>query len=358
MMRAGLRLASTAGYVVLGAAALALSLGMLGPSPSPLVIVFGGLLPTSLALALVAAGIWVTHRSDLTLPEVRDVSMWGLSGMASFGSFGLAFVILADGQFGTLRPELLLAETVVGGALAGTGIGLYDVLSQRQRARLHTERERLDVLNRMLRHHLLNGMNIILANAEEMEHRAQSPSRELETIQRRGLEVVGLVEQVSSLTDRIHEQPEPRPLPLDDLLTGPVARARAAYGTRNVELEEPVPDVKVLGDETLQEAIEAVVFERAKVSDGLQVAATLQTEAVVVTVSDDSDVPVTAVDGGGSAGRNLFGGDAVGGSERYAASLNQGVDIYMAELLLSRSGGRLKIESEDGALVELYLLRA
>jgi len=353
-----LRLASTAGYVVLGAVALALSVGMLGPAPSPLVVVLGGLLPTSLALALVAAGVWVTHRSDLTVPEVRDVSIWGLSGMASFGSFGLAFVIIADGQFGTLRPELLLAETVVGGALAGTGIGLYDVLSQRQRTRLHAERERLDVLNRMLRHHLLNGMNIILANAEEMDHRAESPSRELETIQRRGLEVVGLVERVSDLTDRIHEQPEPRPLPLDDVLTGPVSRAQAAYGTRNVELEGPVPDVEVLGDETLREGIKTVVFERAKVSDGLRVGAAPHTDAVVVSVSDDSDVPVTAADGGGSAGRDLLSDDADGGSERYTASLNQGVDIYMAELLLSRSGGRLEVEDEDGALVELHLPRA
>jgi hypothetical protein len=30
----------------------------------------------------------------------------------------------------------------------------------------------------------------------------------------------------------------------------------------------------------------------------------------------------------------------------------------MAELLLSRSGGRLEVASEDGALVELHLPRA
>lgn len=64
------------------------------------------------------------------------------------------------------QPVLLVSETVVGGAFAGLVIGLSDALSRRQNAQIRAERGRLDVLNRMLRHHLLNGMDIILASAD------------------------------------------------------------------------------------------------------------------------------------------------------------------------------------------------
>lgn len=365
-MRDGLRVGLTAGYVVIGAAALVLSVGGLSPTATPLVVVFSTLVPTTLVLALVGSGLWLSVRSDFTVPEFHRLSVWSLAGMSTFGSFALAFVIVTSDEFGLANPELLVAETVVGGALAGLGIGLYDVLADRQRTQLEAERERLDVLNRMLRHHMLNGMNIILANAEELQSRDDDPDRELRTISRRGGEVVSLVERVSDLTDRIHDQPDPTPRRLDGVLSGPVAQAQAAHGTRQVRLSEPIPEVSVLGDETLQEAVETVLFERAQVSDGLVVETEVTTDDVVVRVDDHGGAPLTAADGGGSSGWTPFSAsdesptdaDEGGGSERYAASLNQGVDIYMAELLLSRSGGRLEVSGEDRSVVELHLPRA
>lgn len=365
-MRDGPRVGLTAGYVVIGAAALVLSVGGLSPTATPMIVVFSTLVPAALVLALVGSGLWLSVRSDFTVPEFRRVSIWSLAGMSTFGSFALAFVIATNGDFGLVNPELLVAESVVGGALAGLGIGLYDVLADRQRTQLRAERERLDVLNRMLRHHMLNGMNIILANAEELQSREDDPDRELRTISRRGAEVVSLVERVSDLTDRIHEQPDPTPRQLGGLLNGPIAQAQAAYGTQKVRLNGPPPEVAVLGDETLQEAVETVLFERAQVSDGIVVDTRVTGDDVVVRVVDDGGVPVTAADGGGSSGWTPFSsdedpstdGEEQGGSERYAASLNQGVDIYMAELLLSRSGGRLEVVGEDRSVVELHLPRA
>jgi signal transduction histidine kinase len=367
-MREGLRLGSAVGYLAAGAVVLVFAIGGLGPAPSAFTLVFGGLLPTALVLALVVSGLWLAFRSDLTAPEFRRIAGWSLAGSLTVGGFAAVVVVAVDGQYELLRGELLVAETVVGGALAGLGIGLYDVLSQRQRARLEAERERLDVLNRMLRHHLLNGMNIILASAEELERRAETPERELRTIRRRGDEVVGLVERVSDLTDRIHEQPEPKPRRLCTLVKEAVGRAQGVYGTENVTVEEPVPDLSVLGDDTLTEAVETVVFERAQVSDAVVVGGHVTPEDVVLSVRDDDGGSSTAADGGAASGwgRRFVSGPVVdaeadedaAGSERYAASLHQGVDIYMAELLLSRSGGRLEVVPGESTAVELYLPRA
>jgi hypothetical protein len=351
-MRDGLRTGITGGYLVVGAAALAVSVAEMGRSPSTLALVFGGLLPALLAVGLVAAGLWLSFRSGLTTPEVRRVAVWSGLGMAALGTFAVAFVLAGDGRYGVAEPALLVSETVVGGAFAGLVIGFYDVLSRRQRAQLRAERERLDVLNRMLRHHLLNGMNIILASAGELDRRSEAPSPELRTIRQRGDEVVGLVERVSDLTDQIHRHPDPRPVPVARLLSAPVARARAAYGTRNVELDEPLPDVAVLGDETLPEAVEMAVFERAGVGDRLVVDAVAETDEVVIRIHDRGRVPMTAADGG-------VGSDTATAPTSDDVSLNQGVDLYMAELLLSRSGGRLETPTEgDGAVVELHLQRA
>ncbi|MFC7226554.1 hypothetical protein N0B31_04005 [Salinirubellus salinus] len=365
-MREGLRLGSAVGYLTAGAVVLVVAIGGLGPTPSPFALVFGGLLPIGLVLALVVSGLWLAFRSDLTAPEFRRIAGWSLAGSLTVGGFAAMIVVALAGEYELLRGELLVAETVVGGALAGLGIGLYDVLSQRQRARLEAERERLDVLNRMLRHHLLNGMNIILASAEELERRTEEPGHELRTIRRRGDEVVGLVERVSELTDRINEQPEPKPRRLRTIVEESVGRAQGVYGTANVAVEEPVPDLSVLGDETLTEAVETVVLERAGVSDGVVVGAHVTPEDVVVRVRDDEGGSSTAADGGGASGwgRRLSSGVAddtdadAGGSERYAASLHQGVDIYMAELLLSRSGGRLEVIPGESTAVELHLPRA
>lgn len=134
-------------------------------------------------------------------------------------------MLAGQGRYELSRPTLLVANTAMGSGLAGAGVDLYDVLSNRQHHQLAAERERLDLLNRMFRHHLLNGMNAILASAEGLERRETDPAPELRAIRSRGDEVVGgdgtVREAASALLDSTDDPPP--------LLVVPAGRGNSLY---------------------------------------------------------------------------------------------------------------------------------
>lgn len=139
--------------------------GHLLTGPSPLGVVLG-VLGVVVSLVLVGVGV-VVHRLDVSEVNTLRIAGWNLLGVVVLGVvFTLIFAYrpVRDAGF-------LFAVALSAGAVAHVIIGVYDV--RRIRAEeLATERERLAVLNTLVRHTLRHEAQRLLFAAEAVRESA------------------------------------------------------------------------------------------------------------------------------------------------------------------------------------------
>lgn len=318
------RLASAAALKLLGVGGLFVIWSAYDPEASRLAVTLGTVLPSFLAIALLLAGGWITFTDELDDRSATRVLEWSVAGMAGVGTLGLLALFLQREGYVIDRPVFVVTSTVVSGAVAGFGIGFYDVWSSRQKEELEQEREKLDHLNRLLRHHLLNGMNVMLAKIDLAREATDEGTvhADLRDARERGQEIVGLVEQVSAIAGRNGEQVDE--IALARLLRSEVERIRAIHGPETVTLAEPLPDVSVQSTATLGEAVGVLLEDTLATGAGrTTVSAALDGDTAVVSVTAPSATPAT------DGGDDLLGGP---GSD---------VGLSVADVLVERCGGEL-----------------
>jgi len=303
------------------------------PTESRLAITLGTVLPSFLATALVGSGLWVLSTDDLDERTAGRMLEWSVAGMAGIGTLGGLALFLQREGYVIDQPVFVLTSTVVCGALAGFGIGLYEVWTEQQREELEREREKLDHLNRLLRHHLLNGMNILLAKIELARDRTDDPqvADDLRDARLRGEDIVTLVEQVSTIAGPDDEPPSEIDLPR--LLRAEAEQLRATHADDDavVSVAEPLPDVTVRSSPALGEAVNSLLTEALAASGRATLSATLDGDGVVVNVT----VPGQTTPDGGD---QLLGG------------VGSDVGLSVADVLVERAGGELEAGEADGSV--------
>ena len=257
-MRNVRRVTGAAILKLLGVIGLLVIRGAYDPTESRLAVTFGTVLPSFLAVGLVGAGIRIVVTDELDERTATRTLEWSVAGMAGIGMLGGLSLFLQREGYVIDRPVFVLTSTVVSGALAGFGIGLYEVRNERQKVELEREREKLDHLNRLLRHHLFDGMNVLPAKVDLAYERAEDPQvrTDLDDARLRGQEVVTLVEQVSTITGPDDEPPGEVDLPR---LRAEVEQLRATRPAATISLAEPLPDVTVRSSPALGEAVSALL---------------------------------------------------------------------------------------------------
>jgi len=169
-----------------------------------------------------------------------------------------------------------------------------DMTERREREQqLEHERERLEFMNRIIRHNLLNGMNVVDARAGLLSgHVDPEVADHLETVQSRVRDMVDLIETMRSfmqvLTEEDGEQTEP--VALDAVLSAEVEKARNAYDAATVAYD-PGPDVFVVGNDLLPEVFENLLSNAVQHNDSasptVSVSVRVEGEEAVVEVADD-----------------------------------------------------------------------
>ncbi|WP_254830017.1 hypothetical protein [Haloglomus salinum] len=329
------RLGSATVLTGLGVAGLFVVWSAYDPTESRLAITLGTVLPSFLAIALVGAGLWVLLTDELDERTATRMLEWSGAGMAGIGTLGGLALFLQREGYVIDQPVFVLTSTVVCGALAGFGIGFYEVWTEQQREELEREREKLDHLNRLLRHHLLNGMNILLAKVELARDRTDDPQvgDDLRDARLRGEEIVTLVEQVSTIAGPDNEPPSEIDLPR--LLRAEAEQLRATHADAAVSVAEPLPDVTVRSSPALGEAVNALLQDALAASGRATLSAALDGDGVVVNVT----VPGQTTPDGGD---QLLGG------------VGSDVGLSVADVLVERAGGELESGAADGS-VSIYI---
>lgn len=328
-MRGVRRLISAAALKLLGLVGLVVIWGAYDPAEGRLAVVLGTILPSFLAVGLVVAGFWVAVTEDLDDRTALRMLEWSVAGMAGIGTLGGLGLFLQREGYVIDRPVFVMTSTLVSGALAGFGIGFYEVWTDRQKRELEREREKLDHLNRLLRHHLLNGMNVLLAKVDLARERTDDlrVTADLDDAHRRGEEIVTLVEQVSAIAGPDDDPPGEVYLPR--LLRGEVERIRATRGGDAVSLAEPLPEVTVRSSPALGEAVSVLLRDAVAAGGRATVSAALDDDGVVINVTAPG---TTSPDGGDQ----LLGGP---GSD---------VGLSVADVLVERAGGELEAGRAKG----------
>ena len=225
---------------------------------------------------------------------------------------------------------------------------------ERQAAALEDERARLDFLNAMLRHHVLNGMNIVLATAEHLTADAEGDRRErLETIRDRGKAIVDLVQTIRSLvrTIRTGEARAFEPVDLVATLEASVEAAATEAAAGGVTLSVPDRgDALYVNADAMLGTVFDELLRNALVHGGadpdVEVEVDVADETVSVSVADDGPGIPEGVR------EDLFEGDPASGGG--------GFGLNVVHLLVTLYGGSMRIEDREsgGSDVTVVLPRA
>ncbi|MFC4543917.1 PAS domain S-box protein [Halosolutus amylolyticus] len=229
--------------------------------------------------------------------------------------------------------------------------GLYtDITEQKQR------QQRVEILNRVLRHDLRNGMNIITGCAQMLAEAVEGDDVEYaQTIQERASELISLAEKTRAVE---------RTLERGEAATGPVNIAEAVQQAAS-RLESTYPEVEVTcsvtddiyarTDEYFQTAVFQVLENAIEHNDE----PTPTVDVELRNCQEDGMVTLSIADNGPgmpAEERALLQEDEEITQLRHAS----GLGLWLVNWVVTRSGGQLRFDENDprGTIVTLEIPRA
>lgn len=309
------------------------------------------LLMVGFSAALLVAGIRLA-RSEFT-PQQR----WWVMSWCVIGLIGMVTVIallqahqLAEGI--GLRQQTVLEEMLLGaggGGVAGLLIGLSTAQSMRHAERVANQRDAFAFLNKLLRHNILNGINIIHGRASLLAEDPDSDDRaSLETIVERSDSIAELTQNVGDVARLLSGETALEPVDLSGILRAEIETARRSC--EDVEFEADIPPavtveangaLAAVFDHLLTNAVE----HNDRESPRVDVTVTPNAQTVRVTVADNG--PGLPDDRKDAAFEPKDHGD-------------HGIGLFLVDTLVSRYDGDVWIEDNEpsGTVFAVELPRA
>jgi two-component system OmpR family sensor kinase len=234
------------------------------------------LLPLVVGFGVIALGVSLAV-STFDREYVDTVARWTVLG--TVGMLVVVFVSLFDPATGVdtflsrLATDVVVANALLGGAAAGTVIGLRSASNHRQRRLLSRQADRGVLLTRLLRHEVLNAVTAIDGHAALLYEKPDERSR------RAIRDGVDRIERTVDDVGTLLRPEDGREQWLTSVgLAAALRQAADAVDDENsqhvVEVETPDDSVTVRADEHL-ETVLADLFEHA--ADGAETAVTVET---------------------------------------------------------------------------------
>jgi hypothetical protein len=239
-----------------------------------------GLLPLVAGLGLSAAGVGLAVGRVRAL-YVRSVTRWALLGTAA-----MSLVIALTAADALLRGEtmgvrigsgLFAANVLLGGAIGGAIIGDRSARNRRQRDEIQRQADRAVLVDRLLRHEVINAAAIVQGYAQLLRD-GQKPDA-IDAIESAGGRIETAVETVGTITDTNATQG-----PVD--LAAVVEECAAGYDA--VTVDRPSMAF-VRADDRLEivvrELLDFALEHRDSDASAVEVAVTMAEEVVSLRVS-------------------------------------------------------------------------
>lgn len=231
-----------------------------------------------------------------------------------------------------------------------------DVTERVDHARqLERERERLEFLNRILRHELLNGLNVVDARAQLLSDYVNPPGTDhLQTVQSRVREMMDLVETLRSFMKIFgSESADLEPRNLDSLLADEVSKAETFLGEAEFSYEGTEEPVIVEAGDLLPEVFQNLLRNAVQHNDQ-------DTPSVEVSIEADPETAIVRVADNGPGVPPEKAEQVFEKGERGFASQGTGFGLYIAREIIESHGGEITVEANEprGAVFSVTLPRA
>lgn len=304
------------------------------------------------SLVLVYAGYWLAS-SPLEKRRIWWAGLWtmiGLTGIVAIVALVTAVQIMQGQEISepTLVQEMLLAAG--GGGIAGLLIGISTIRETLNSEQVEQQRDTLIFVNKLLRHNVLNGMQVIQGNTGILEDHVEEEGVEfLETTEERTERIVNLINDVRALVDSVSGDRPLKAIPLRPTIEREVEKAREAHPGATIDVGL-LPRTEVLADDLLDSVFENILTNAVEHNDA-------ETPRVEITVEKkDEFVTVRISDNGPGLPQEdreiLFepGIQSVGSS-------GEGLGLYLVDKLIAGYGGQATFEDNhpQGTVVAIDL---
>jgi signal transduction histidine kinase len=307
------------------------------------------------SVVLVYAGYWLAG-SQFDRRRIWWAGLWTLIGLTGI----LAIVVLVNSMQlieGRQLSEPTFIQTLLlaagGGAIGGLLIGISTVKETVEAQRAERQRDALLFVNELLRHNVLNGMQVVKGNAELLaEHVDEDGEELLGTTNDRAESIVELVQNVRVLVDSVSRETSLRPVELEAAVGRSVSEARSANPDADVTVALP-DDVSVEADDLLGSVLRNLLSNAVEHNDAdtpeVHVDAAVDGDTVRLRVSDNGPgIPAPQREAYFEAGN------------QDENSVGQGLGLYLVDTLVTRYGGDVRIDDNEprGTTVTVELQRA
>jgi len=157
--------------------------------------------------------------------------------------------------------------------------------------RLQEQREHLEFLNRIIRHNILNGLNLLNARLQIIDEHDDETTEHVETMLDRIDDLSGLIQTMRAFMDAVLADAEYRtePVPLREELTRKVTLARRSYPDAVFETHDlPDEGTMVRADELIGEVFENVLSNAVVHNDTERPRVEVWTTATTLEVTVDA----------------------------------------------------------------------
>lgn len=291
------------------------------------------------SIVLVYAGYWLAS-STFERQRLWWAGLWTMIGMTGI----VAIVVLAN-SLQLVQGEPLSEPSFIqmlllaagGGAVAGLLIGVSTVRETVEAERARRQRDTLVFVNELLRHNVLNGMQVIKGNTRLLEEHVDDDGRRyLSTTQDRSDSIVELIQNVRVLVDSVSRQNELQAVQLAHVVRSAVDQAHGTYETATFDVEVS-DDISVRADELLEAVFDNLIANAVQHNDS---------ETPTVTVAAESDgrtVRIRVIDDGPGIPEERRDEYFEPGTQN-ESSVGQGLGLYLVRTLVSRYEGDIYVE--------------
>lgn len=294
------------------------------------------------SLVLVYAGYWLaTSRFDSR--RIWWTGLWtiiGLSGIVAIVALVQSFKVV-QGQ--PLSPPTLIQEMLLaagGGGIAGLLIGISTIRETVNAEQAKQQRDTLLFVNELLRHNVLNGMNVVLGNTEILrEYVDEEGAHYLDVNEERSERIVELIQNVRVLVRSVSGETELKVVDLVPVAHETIASARNAYDGAEFTVDAS-DQAAAHADELVSAVFENLVANAIDHNDA-------DTPRVEVTIERNSaSIRITVRDNGPGI-PDEFKEQYFGPGEQDDGSIGQGLGLYLVETLVDRYGGDVWVTDNE-----------
>ena len=301
-------------------------------------VVLGGLV----GLVLVVAGAVLFAFEELRSDHVARVAAWNALGVVVLG----LVVVLAVASPSVSLPAAVIANVLGVSAVAHVLIGVTDVRRIRV-GELARERQKLAVLNRIVRHNLRNDAQVLVGNSDVLSDELTDDrlGAMADAIAAKATSLAAMNEKLGQFQAAIdHDPADERPIDLEETVAEVIETLSEAHPEATIQTDLP-DGLSVRADDKLADALREMV-ENAILHGA---------EPILVTATrTDGDVEIRVSDEGPGIPEHELA-PLADGAEITQLEHGTGVGLWVVRTIVDAYGGTLTFDTQDGTTVTMRL---